>query len=74
MTCKPTTEEVTRWKIIFPLYGANTVARKIWVAVLQAQGFCPIFAVFLAPIIPRMGFYGLKHKASSIIQDTLTNM
>ena len=30
-------------------------------------------AIFLAPIIPRMGFYGLKHKAFSIIQDTLRN-
>ena len=35
------------------------------------QGFCLIPAIFLAPIIPRMGFYGLKHKAFSIIQDTL---
>ena len=38
---------------------------------LQVQGFCLILAFFLAPIIPRMGFYGLKHKAFSIIQDTL---
>jgi hypothetical protein len=37
------------------------------------QGFCLILAFFLAPIIPRMGFYGLKHKAFSIIQDTLSN-
>ena len=35
------------------------------------QGFYLIPAIFLAPIIPRMGFYGLKHKAFSIIQDTL---
>ena len=35
------------------------------------QGFCLILAFFLAPIIPRMGFYSLKHKAFSIIQDTL---
>ena len=42
------------------------------VAVLQVQGFYLIPAVFLAPIIPQMGFYGLKHKAFSIIQDTLT--
>ena len=37
----------------------------------KVQGFCLIPAFFLAPIIPRMGFYGLKHKAFSIIQDTL---
>ena len=35
------------------------------------QGFYLFPAIFLAPIIPRMGFYGLKHKAFSIIQDTL---
>lgn len=23
MTCKPATEEVIRWKIVFPLYSAN---------------------------------------------------
>ena len=27
------------------------------------QGFYLLPAIFLAPIIPRMGFYGLKHKA-----------
>ena len=36
------------------------------------QGFYLFPAVFLAPIIPRMGFHGLKHKAFSIIQDTLS--
>jgi len=40
---------------------------------LQVQGFCWIFAIFLAPIIPRIGFYGLKYKAFSIIQCTLNN-
>ena len=39
---------------------------------LQVQGFCLILAIFPAPIIPRIGFYGLKYKAFSIIQDTLT--
>ena len=38
---------------------------------LQVQGFCLILAIFPAPIIPRIGFYGLKYKAFSIIQDTL---
>ena len=38
---------------------------------LQVQGFCGIFAVFLAPIIPQIGLYGLKYKAFSIIQCTL---
>ena len=36
------------------------------------QGFCWIFVIFLAPIIPRIGFYGLKYKAFSIIQCTLS--
>ena len=35
------------------------------------QGFYLFPAIFLAPIIPRMSFHGLKHKAFSIIQDTL---
>ena len=39
---------------------------------LQVQGFCLILAIFPAPIIPRIGFYGLKYKAFSIIQDTLS--
>ena len=38
---------------------------------LQVQGFCWIFAIFLAPIIPQIGFYGLKYKAFSITQCTL---
>ena len=35
------------------------------------QGFCWIFASSLAPIIPRIGLYGLKYKDFSIIQCTL---
>ena len=35
------------------------------------QGFCWILAIFLAPIIPRIGLYRLKYKAFFIIQDTL---
>ena len=38
------------------------------------QGFCLILAIFPAPIIPRIGFYGLKYKAFSIIQDTLNKV
>ena len=38
---------------------------------LRVQGFCWIFAIFPAPIIPRIGFYRLKYKAFSIIQCTL---
>ena len=38
---------------------------------LQVQGFCWILVIFLAPIIPRIGLYGLKYKAFSIIQCTL---
>ena len=30
---------------------------------LQVQGFCWILVIFLAPIIPRIGLYGLKYKA-----------
>ena len=39
---------------------------------LQVQGFCWIFAIFPAPIIPQIGLYGLKYKAFSIIQCTLS--
>lgn len=35
------------------------------------QGLCWIFASSLAPIIPRIGLYGLKYKDLSIIQCTL---
>ena len=38
---------------------------------LQVQGFYWILVIFLAPIIPRIGLYGLKYKAFSIIQCTL---
>ena len=36
------------------------------------QGFCWIFASSLAPIVPQIGLYGLKYKAFSIIQCTLS--
>ena len=44
-----------------------------WIFFIAFSALFLIFAFFLAPIIPRMGFYGLKHKAFSIIQDTLYN-
>lgn len=40
-------------------------------AALQAQGFFPLFAVFLAPVVSQMGFHGLKYKDLFVVRQTL---
>lgn len=52
-----------------PTYVPYQRERPPW----QVQGFCWVLVIFLAPIMPRIGFYGLKYKAFSIIQRTLNN-